>query len=209
MERLAVWWSGEKVVEGAGGERRVGEAGGEAIEVGSRRIWLVERGGKLVARRRRSGEELDSIWSRGLASFLALGAPVYPFATKVVLLDFWRQFWFSSASGLSYTHSDSLASSLECHEALRVAVNGNGRSSWTPYGNYDLLWRKCTLADDQEPEVGGWSNILSCRHLRAPSPSDHLAGGKFERKKSAWPGLLASVHWCHHQNEWSQHVPYY
>ena len=138
MERLAVWWSGEKVVEGAGGERRLGEAGGEAIEVGSRRTWLVERASKLVARRRRSGEELDSIWSRGLASFLALGAPVYPFATKVVLLDFRRQFWFSSASGLSNTHSDSLASSLECHEALRVAVNGNGRSSWTQYGNYDL-----------------------------------------------------------------------
>ena len=50
VERLAVWWSGEKVVEGAGGERRVGEAGGEAIEVGSGRTWL-------VARRRRSGEE--------------------------------------------------------------------------------------------------------------------------------------------------------
>ena len=77
------------MVEGAGGERRLGEAGGEAIEVGSGRTWLVERASKLVARRRRSGEQLDSIWSQGLPSSVALRAPVFPFAPKVVLLGFW------------------------------------------------------------------------------------------------------------------------
>ena len=93
VERLAVWWSGEKVVEGAGGERRVGEAGGEAIEAGSGRTWLVERGSKLVARRRRSGEQFDSIWSQGLASSVALRDPVFPFAPKVVLLGFYSLYY--------------------------------------------------------------------------------------------------------------------
>ena len=69
VERLAVWWSGEKVVEGAGGGRRVGEAGGEAIEVGSGRTWLegLERqSGRTEVEKQEERGELSLIpyWSQ-------------------------------------------------------------------------------------------------------------------------------------------------
>ena len=60
---------GEKVVEGAGGGMRVGEAGGEAIEVGSGRTWLegLERqSGRTEVEKQEERGELSLIpyWSQ-------------------------------------------------------------------------------------------------------------------------------------------------